>query len=1146
MYKRGLGRYISWFVALLFLSPVFAFADASFEIPYTLDSDGLVHCSIKLSSYNSSLGFSTYSISKDERSNTIAQGKATKFGSKQKICQGAFKASTAEGGDLFLDQGEGMYYLTLYSDTQYRAPYGYMAFQCGESGICEPLKLTTSTTQHGNLTTDTTWTKDNNPYLVDQLTIDPFVTLQIEPGVVVKFRNPASFVYVEFGAELKVNGTVDEKVYFTTIRDDTLLGDTGGDADIYLPEPGGWDNIQNYGVIDATNLEIRYANIGMVNQGSGEIKLDQTQITNSRVYGIQNSGDTKITNSKITGGDYGIYQVSGSTNVFNSSIYDQSILGVNNTKGDFNAMHNYWGHATGPHLKFSNTPSGSGEDISNDVVYIPWINEEPTENKYMGCVVDCFSNVMFLPGMMASRLYEGDEEVWFSIYGDEQDRMELDDKGKSSHSLYTKDDTKHKEGENETGIFDEVGLGDGSASPNIYKSFIEDLRIWEDVDNLFEDYAFVPYDWRLSLADIVNNGQVTDGRLSYGDTTAGGRYIIKKLEALAENSRNGKVTIVAHSNGGLVAKQLIHELQKEGNPLVDKIDKLILVAVPQIGTPESFVTLLHGVRVSKGYVMYKETSRFLAENFPVMYNLLPTDAYFSTIDTNQSPLITFEDVEPYAPQVATYGTTVTTVDELKGYVLGTEGRTKPERDDTKNPNNGNDTLYKQAQETHDIIDNWQPPAKLKITQIAGWGEETKSNLEYVERTYLGGVKRTTIKVNTTIDGDHTVVEPSALWMSPNINSNVERWWVNLDIYNENNFPDREHKDILEVKNLRDFVKDKIKGKTSADLENIILSTKPTSDSSDKRLHFTLHSPLTLGIYDSEGHYSGLDPVTMEVRNEIPGVYYEQIGEVQFLSVPAGIAFTLKLDGFEGGSFALDIDEQSGNAVTASTIFEGIPSGANTIATLEIGQEFKVGESVLKIDKENDGTIDVTLTATPDGRTVYEEPKVEPVEEQKQEVKEEVKNEEAKEETKEETKAESSSAEPASPAGGASQDKEEIIVEVPIPTTASVVHSVVPVWMLNQSATPAVAISTSNTETISQLESPEPEVLGQTIQKEPTEVPEITTEDTGEDIAIQTEPKTETIPLVASVGETPGLPYQELLFAVLSLVGILLGFRFIKG
>ncbi len=1134
MNKAGLWSHISWLAFLSFLFPLFAFADASFEIPYTLDSDGSVHCVWELSAYNGSNNFYSYTIAKDTRTNVVSQART---GGK-KLCTGEFQASTLEGGDLFSLGEAGTYYLTLYQNSDYTMPYGYMAFDCALSAVCASAKETSIVTEHGHLTADATWTKDHNPYLVDQLTIDPGVTLSIGQGVIVKFRNSSSFIYVDSGAKLEVVGTTEDKVYFTSVFDDSLGGDTNGDGSMYLPARGDWDNVVNYGTLEVVNLESRYANHAFINHEGGTTKVDQSTITEVKNYAVlQQAGTMSITNSKILDSGNGIGQVAGQMHIFNSSIYRHDNLGAYSKSGTINAMHNYWGHATGPHLKFSNDPSGSGEDISNDVAYIPWLSAEPTENKYMGCVTDCFSNVLFLPGMMASRLYEAGEEIWFTRNEGEQNKMALNSEGKSEYTVYTKDDIRHEvEGENETGITDEV-LGF-----NIYKSFTEDLRKWRTTDNLFEDYAFVPYDWRLSLHDIVNNGQVTDGKLSYGDTTAGGQYIIKQLEALAQNSRTGKVTIVAHSNGGLVAKYLIHKLQTEGNPLADKIDKLILVAVPQIGTPESYITLLHGVSVAKKLVMNKETSRFLAENFPVMYNLLPTDAYFSTVDTNQSPLITFEEVEPYAPQVSVYGTTVTTLDELKGYVLGTDGRTKPERGDTKHPNKGNETLYKQAQEIHAVLDNWQPPTNLKITQIAGWGEETKSNLEYVERTYLGGVKRTTFKVNTTIDGDHTVVEPSALWMSPNTNSNVERWWVDLDKFNGIKPAFRtEHKDILEVKKLRDFIKAKIDEKSFTDEEKIVVFAKPVSDKISKRLHFTLHSPLTLGIYDAEGRYSGLDPATMEVRNEIPGVYYEQIGDVQFLSIPTGIAFTLKLDGLEDGSFALDIDEQSGNSITATTIFEGIPSGADTVATIEIGQEFKVGESVLKIDKENDGTIDVTLTATPDGRTVYEEAKVEPVEEPEQEV---------KEETKEETKTESSSAE-------ASEDKEETPPVVTVPIASSTSRSVVPVWMLNQptsSPSPVVAVSTSSQEPVLesvvsepvQTEVPEAEVLGQATQEDVEKVTETTTENTDEEMEIPTEPETETIPLTASAGKAIGIPYQKLLFVVLTLLGILLGFRFIKG
>ena len=143
--------------------------------------------------------------------------------------------------------------------------------------------------------------------------------------------------------------------------------------------------------------------------------------------------------------------------------------------------------------------------------------------------------------------------------------------------------------------------------------------------------------------------------------------------------------------------------------------------------------------------------------------------------------------------------------------------------------------------------------------------------------------------------------------------------------------------------------------------------------------------------------------------------------------------------------------------------------------------------------------------------------------------------------------------------------DEVVVEVPPAVTAPIApstsHSVVPVWLLNQpvsAPSPVVAVnipSVTNTESAPepvvsepvQTESPEPEVLGQETQEDVEEVIEATTEDTSEDIEkpIELESSTETIPLTASAGETPGLPYQKLLFVVLSLMGILLGFRFIK-
>ncbi|MFM7088607.1 MAG: lipase/acyltransferase domain-containing protein, partial [Candidatus Paceibacterota bacterium] len=908
MNKAGLWLSISWFTFLIFLFPFFASADATFEIPYTLNLHGRMQCEWDLSSYNASNNFYSYGIGKDGA--LISSGRT----SGQTLCQDAFIASTASGGDLFFEAGAGEYKLTLYAESGLRDPYGYMVFDCPADGICAMKKLTSVKTWHSHLTEDTTWEAAESPYLVDQLTVDSGVSLRIEHGALVLFRNKSSFLYVVEGGTLDMRGTSEAPITLSTINDD---------GDVYLPARGDWDNVINYGTLTATHVHLSYTTHGFINHAPGVLTLDQSSVREVRNYAVlQQSGTTSITNSTIENSGSGVGQVAGEMYIFNSNLSGIDALAAYNKQGEYTAVNNYWGHASGPHALYSNEPSGTGEDIGERVLYVPWVSSAPTEPRYMGCIIDCFSNVLFLPGMMASRLYEADEELWFSRSDESHEKMALDQDGNTEATVYTFDDTTY-DGSPEKGILEEVSLAHGVFNPDIYKSFVKDLEAWRTSEALISRYAFVPYDWRLSLEDIIENGQVTNQKLSYSDDTRGGRYIINKLAELARYSRTGKVTIVAHSNGGLVAKQLIYQLQKEGNPLAEKIDRLILVAVPQLGTPEAVVTMLHGVKVSKGLVMSAEMSRFLAENFPVIYNLLPSDAYFLTVDTTQSPLVTFENVEAYASQVSQYGTEITTPVELLGYLLGTDARNKPAREDTEHTNIASASLYDQAKKAHDIIDNWQPPAGLKIIQVAGWGEETKSNLEYKEYFKFGGLKYSSYKVNTTIDGDHTVVEPSALWMSPNVNPNVERWWVNLAEVNRGKpFFRTEHKDILEVKSLRDFIKAKIIGYNFVDEKEIVVPQKPASDAVKKLLHFTLHSPLALGVYDTEGRYTGLDLATGEVLHEIPDVYYEQIGEVQFLSVPVGVKFLIKLDGYEEGSFALDIEEQGGNSITTSTIFEG--------------------------------------------------------------------------------------------------------------------------------------------------------------------------------------------------------------------------------
>ena len=611
-----------------------------------------------------------------------------------------------------------------------------------------------------------------------------------------------------------------------------------------------------------------------------------------------------------------------------------------------------------------------------------WLNEHK--------VVAGNSNIMFFPGVMGSRLYEQvgsvdcssglssndcirDNELWVSTVDSNHLKMALDSNGKSLNNLYTKDDTQNN------GELDETGLVDDAYSANIYESFISDLRKWKNDDKIINDYAFIPYDWRLSLQDIITNGaSTTAGNLSY--TTAQNfseSYILKKLRELQKSSNSKKVTLIAHSNGGLVVKALMQKLEETNDPLYNQIDKIILIAVPQVGTPDAVVGILHGSDLGHGYIMNNEVLRFLAQNMSTVYNGLPSSSYFSVVDQGFviDSVISFESDPLLSNEISKYGNYIIDPTVLKNYILGTDGRSAPAFKETDSPGIGNQILYNKAEILHKTLDAWQPASTTKVIQIAGWGEETLAGLDYkVYKHLIGlGTKYVSFKPRMVVDGDGTVVTPSALWMSTST-PNVERWWVNLDKYNSVFSPNlsRNHRDILEISNIKDLIKSSIVDLDYSDSTQIITRNIPFIESNAPHLHYVLHSPLTLGISDPQGHYSGQDPVTKEVKLEIPGVIYKQIGNVKYISVPESLAHTLKLKGYDNGEFALDIEKQQGNNVSEKVSFQGVPSSITTVVSMNYVPGQIIASSTLSIDQNGDGVSDKTLKSVGEETVLYDD------------------------------------------------------------------------------------------------------------------------------------------------------------------------------
>ena len=87
----------------------------------------------------------------------------------------------------------------------------------------EPRPLSTDVC--GPISTDTTWTLANSPYVVTcDVAVASGVTLTIEPGMVVKLSSWYEDLWVN--STLIADGTSSQPIYFTSINDNAVGGST--------------------------------------------------------------------------------------------------------------------------------------------------------------------------------------------------------------------------------------------------------------------------------------------------------------------------------------------------------------------------------------------------------------------------------------------------------------------------------------------------------------------------------------------------------------------------------------------------------------------------------------------------------------------------------------------------------------------------------------------------------------------------------------------------------------------------------------------------------------------------------------------------------------------------------------------------------
>lgn len=452
--------------------------------------------------------------------------------------------------------------------------------------------------------------------------------------------------------------------------------------------------------------------------------------------------------------------------------------------------------------------------------------------------------------------------------------------------------------------------------------------------------------------------------------------LIATLQSLVNSSKNGKVTIIAHSNGGLLAKALLKKLQDDKNAgrnnLIDSVDVLILVAVPEIGTASAVPAILHGYDQSilGGWLMDEVRARELGRNMISAYGLLPSKEYINRV--NASP-ITFSD-NPLAPPdimasfINAYGNVIDSYGEYINFLTGNEGRTQPSINNTFLPISLSSTLFTQAENLHNTIDAWIPPSSMRVIEVAGWGLDTVASFKYYpkyscDRKGFSAVCGYILDEHPrfTSDGDKTVVVPSAQYM--NFLGSAEKYWVDLPTHNKQLLlarRNRQHKDILEVDSLNNLIQSVIK-KEEVIFDTVLKNVEPTTTSN--RLRLSIHSPVTIDAYDKDGNHTGKvcpsDSEFCYAEENILNSSYFEFGEGVYINLPEDQMSQVKLQGTDIGTFTYDSEKVLPNGTSTTSSFVDIPVTAQTQAEITLNPSTQTPQ--LALDVTGDGITDFNLS-----------------------------------------------------------------------------------------------------------------------------------------------------------------------------------------
>lgn len=805
--------------------------------------------------------------------------------------------------------------------------------------------------QDGYLGQDTVWDKAHSPYIIeDQVFVPGDRSLIISPGTSViasSSLSGLSLIYVQ-GGRLQVGDSRGLPVSFS------------GDSGITLSHANAF----------ISNSDIKLSNgLGVYDSF---LNLSSTTITGSNSALRTRTSIIDIVDSDISENKKGIYvEDPNPAPIFpaylspryyfggegdlsqDSTVISSTTLKISNThlvnNRDFSiknddpnfviAKNNWWGDKDGPSFLSPNK-------IVGNVYFEPWIKDINTK---------CCSNIVFIPGLEASRLYSdkgiiGNNTLWEPNRNADVSKLYLDNAGKSNNNVLVGDI-----------------MAKAYGVKDIYGTFAKYLDSLKQSDTI-NDWFGYSYDWRKSLDQVIDT---KENRLdsSIGD-------LVSSIMNIASTSKTGKVSLIAHSNGGLVMKYVYKILKDRG--LENIIDKAIGVAVPYLGTPSAISGLLHGdgQRIAGGLFLSQLTARNLGVNMPSAYSLLPSKDYFAKAF---GPTIAFASSTVEGLNNAKYEKEINNSNSQNNFILDTANNRKVDNKNINLPIKGNSGLLHAAEIIHNLLDPFPWNKVINYWAIIGWNKLTTQGIKYDNKDCkdCSGITHTD---KSTKLGDGTVVANSAEHDSTN------SAYIDLANAGKKEGRDIDHSNIMGatstinsidriIKNNED--NEKIKEQLNK-IDGVQVTTYSKLSVDNSYIIVSTHSPVDLHVYDRDGKHVGINNLAQELGIE-PGLitsadqgiigstieFQEQNdGSTEtyiYLPYETGEKYNIRIDGNNFGKFSYKVEKIVNDEKVDSIIYENIPvmptSVASTTLYIKTGSSLKDQVTDMSLDFDGDGIVD---------------------------------------------------------------------------------------------------------------------------------------------------------------------------------------------